>query len=93
MALAFVFPGQGSQAPGMGRDLAAAFPAAREVLVRYYQFLAKHDALYRGSRPVGEVLLLGKGHETYQVVGDQVIHFDDREEAEFALKKRYEKAS
>jgi len=37
------------------------------------------------------VVIAGKGHETYQVVGDQVIHFDDREEAELALKKRSEK--
>jgi UDP-N-acetylmuramoyl-L-alanyl-D-glutamate--2,6-diaminopimelate ligase len=37
------------------------------------------------------IVIAGKGHETYQLIGDRVIHFDDREEAELALKKRRSK--
>ncbi|MFM7070753.1 MAG: hypothetical protein ACKO38_03035 [Planctomycetota bacterium] len=33
-------------------------PAAREAIVQYYQFLRKHDSLYRGNRPYAEYALL-----------------------------------
>ena len=37
----------------------------------------------------GEVLLVaGKGHEDYQLIGDQRLHFDDREELRRALQER-----
>ncbi len=37
------------------------------------------------------VLIAGKGHETYQIVGTKKNHFDDREEAELAIKERNER--
>ena len=33
------------------------------------------------------VLIAGKGHEDYQIIGEKRIHFDDREEAEKALRR------
>lgn len=37
------------------------------------------------SRPDDVVLIAGKGHETYQIIGKKTIDFDDREEARKAL--------
>ncbi|HYH05853.1 MAG TPA: UDP-N-acetylmuramoyl-L-alanyl-D-glutamate--2,6-diaminopimelate ligase [Thermoanaerobaculia bacterium] len=54
------------------------------------------EAIARTISEAGDddvIVIAGKGHETYQLVGDQVNHFDDREEAELALQKRHEKSA
>jgi UDP-N-acetylmuramoyl-L-alanyl-D-glutamate--2,6-diaminopimelate ligase len=41
----------------------------------------------REAAPGDLILIAGKGHETYQLVGDQVLHFSDREQVENALRE------
>jgi UDP-N-acetylmuramoyl-L-alanyl-D-glutamate--2,6-diaminopimelate ligase len=60
----------------------------------YERIADRREAIARaidGASDDDVIVIAGKGHETYQVTGDHVAHFDDREEAEFALKKRNEK--
>lgn len=40
------------------------------------------------AQPGDGVLLAGKGHEDYQILGTEKIHFDDREHARNALEER-----
>jgi UDP-N-acetylmuramoyl-L-alanyl-D-glutamate--2,6-diaminopimelate ligase len=40
------------------------------------------------ARPTDIVLIAGKGHEDYQIVGDQRLHFSDKEAALHALEAR-----
>ena len=36
----------------------------------------------------GEIVVIaGKGHETYQIIGDKILHFDDREEVLASIEK------
>ena len=39
------------------------------------------------SRPGDIILLAGKGHEDYQVIGDEKVHFDDHEEVRRAFEQ------
>ncbi|MFN7717023.1 MAG: UDP-N-acetylmuramoyl-L-alanyl-D-glutamate--2,6-diaminopimelate ligase [Pseudanabaenaceae cyanobacterium] len=45
-------------------------------------------AAITGAKPGDTVLIAGKGHEDYQILGTEKIHFDDREEAAAALALR-----
>jgi UDP-N-acetylmuramoyl-L-alanyl-D-glutamate--2,6-diaminopimelate ligase len=63
---------------------------------RYLVIADRRAAIRHAIDEAGDddvIVIAGKGHETYQVTGDQVVHFDDREEAELALKKRYGKSA
>ena len=54
---AFIFPGQGSQAVGMGRDLAAAFAAAREVFQEVDETLKQKLSKLMFEGPLEELTL------------------------------------
>ena len=57
----------------------------------YKKMVDRREAIFQAINEASEgdvVLIAGKGHETYQIIGARTIHFDDREVAREALRKR-----
>jgi [acyl-carrier-protein] S-malonyltransferase len=79
MALAFVFPGQGSQAPGMGRDLAAAFPAAREVFEEVDEALKQRLSRLMFEGPAEELTLTANAQPALMAHSVAVLRVLERE--------------
>ncbi|MEY3930282.1 MAG: hypothetical protein RLZZ516_1992 [Cyanobacteriota bacterium] len=68
-------------------DVVAGIPAGTAMVVEADRATAIADAI--ADAGTGDlVLIAGKGHEDYQILGTGKIHFDDREEAERALRAR-----
>ncbi len=57
----------------------------------YYVIPDRHEAVAVAialARPGDVVVLAGKGHEDYQIIGEKKMHFDDREVAREEIRKR-----
>ncbi|OGI00359.1 MAG: UDP-N-acetylmuramoyl-L-alanyl-D-glutamate--2,6-diaminopimelate ligase [Candidatus Melainabacteria bacterium GWF2_37_15] len=59
---------------------------SKKITVEVDRTIAIEQAIFN-ARPQDVIVLAGKGHETYQIVGTEKHHFDDREEAAKALQK------
>ncbi len=56
----------------------------------FHSISDRREAIHRAifsAKPNDVVIIAGKGHETYQIVGNNKYHFDDREIAREALEK------
>ena len=68
-------------------DVQAGLPAGTDHMVEANRALAIAAAIAEASSR-DLVLVAGKGHEDYQILGTEKVHFDDREHSEQALRQR-----
>lgn len=69
------------------KDVVAGIPDTVEPMVIGDRAKAIATAI-QNAQPGDGILIAGKGHEDYQILGTEKIHFDDREQAREALNKR-----
>lgn len=73
MAKAIVFPGQGSQAVGMGKDLADAFTVAREVFLEVDDALSENLSKKMFEGPAEDLLLTENAQPALMAVSMAVV--------------------
>jgi [acyl-carrier-protein] S-malonyltransferase len=79
MTTAFTFPGQGSQAPGMGKALADAFGAARDVFGEVDEALSQNLSKLMFEGPEGELTLTENAQPALMAVSMAIVHVLERE--------------
>ena len=79
MSIAFTFPGQGSQDIGMGRELAEAFPAAREVFEQVDEALGEKLSKIIWEGPKEELTLTANTQPALMAVSMAVMRVLERE--------------
>ncbi len=79
MTRAFIFPGQGSQAVGMGRQLADAFAAAREVFEEVDEALSQKLSRLMWDGPEDELTLTENAQPAIMAASLAVIRVLERE--------------
>ncbi len=75
---------------GVRMSSADTHPGAARGKKPYFVIPDRFEAIetaVRMAMPGDVVVLAGKGHEDYQIIGDTKIHFDDREAARTAIRK------
>src|SRR5579883_445114 len=79
MTRALVFPGQGSQAVGMGRDLAGAFTAARDVFQEIDEALKQNLARLMFEGPEADLTLTENAQPALMAVSLAVMRVLERD--------------